>query len=172
MLLCSVLFLQGHAPVLNYPPQPETADMQEDVEDASVPSAPLAGEGVGQNFDGEAASQPSMVDEEDQVTLRERYKRSRPPTPVSSSSPRGGDKTSSVSDVMPHPPLGGRNRPRFFLPLHPGDVVSRLVSCVAEFFDLVLFCFVVTLISSRTQAVAGASIAVSSRGRVRIYGGA
>ena len=80
-MLVSLLLLE-HAHLLDNPPQPEAVDMQEVDDEVSIPAALVVEEGAGQSLGGEASGHLAKGDDEDQVLLGDRYKRSRPSSPV------------------------------------------------------------------------------------------
>lgn len=79
-------------------------------------------------MDGEAASHSAKGDDEDQVPLSERYKRSRSSTPVAadeSSSPGVAGEALGAPAVVPRPSRDGRKRLKIGLALRPMAAGAR-----------------------------------------------
>lgn len=137
--------------MLDNPPQPEAADMREEGDGAPIPPAPAVGEGASQPLDGEAASHSAKGDDEDQVPLSERYKRSRSSTPIAadeSSSPGVAGEALGAPAVVPRPSRDGRKRLKIGLALRPMAAGARLVfATLLRFFSDCFPCFDLSLIS-------------------------
>lgn len=110
--MCLVL-LQGHAPLLHYPPQPKDAGMREEYNEVQSLPAPVVRECAGQSSSGNASVRSAEDEDDDRVLLIQRFKRSRSSAPEGGAdlaTPVAGQRNSSAPSMGAHPPRDGHKK--------------------------------------------------------------